>query len=156
MSLERTRQVLLGLPNPVVVLAGSRLRCGRHDHDFLEDAVVRLRAGAVPVGMVTFRTRGMIIGPQSFIEEIAPKYGHEVEVDGLLGNTPEKRVHLLNKRDGIPPSALLDAHALWLWVTPSELGTILENPAVILAQEFGVSVFLFLPESRDFEVVELV
>lgn len=142
---------------PVVVLVGPRLRCSVADYQALEYFIDTLAELGRPV---TLRVSGMIAGPEEFVERIAPMRGHPVEVYGPDGETAWGRVKRLNKlddheRDG---SALLGAHALWLWLLPSDLSPHakpLEDPMVILAQEFGIPVFLFLPESSDFEVLEL-
>ncbi len=145
--------------SPVIVLVGPRLRCSQADFAELHVLVGDLQACGPNFKQHLFRVSGMIAGPEYFIESLAPHYGHSVEIYGGAGYTPEERVARLIKRDEMPPTALLGAHALWLWLMPSDLdeaGQVLENPLVLLAQEFGVPVFLFLPESSDFEVLELV
>lgn len=142
-------------PESVVVLVGPRLRCSVADYHMLEHFV-----GTLPE-CTTFRVSGMISGPEIFVEDIAPALGHRVEVYGPDGRTPEGRARRLNKHDERERDAsmLLGASALWLWVLPSDLhhrgDRVLNDPMVLLAQELEVPVFLFLPESSDFEVLEL-
>lgn len=153
---DRLISALAPHPNPIIAVSAPRLRCSHEDFNALEFFVSQLQwLGSSCV----FRVSGMIVGPEYFLESIAPEHGHSVEIFGPRGDSPERRAHCLSKLDELPPTALLDAHALWLFTLPSDLdntSNVLENSTVILAQEFGVPVFLFLPEPSGFEVLELV
>lgn len=136
---------------------GSRRRNRKDDYNVLEYYIADLKTLERPV---TFRVSGMITGPEEFTERIAPEQGHIVEVFGPDGEVPEGRVRRLNKNDDLErdASCLLGAHALWIWVTDSDLfrrSTHVDPEMVQIAHELGVPVLVFLPSSEDFEIVEL-
>ncbi len=136
---------------------GPRMRCNREDYNVLEYYIADLKALERPV---TFRVSGMVIGPEEFVERIAPEQGHIVEVFGPDGETAVGRVRRLNKNDDLErdASCLIGAHALWLWVTDSELyrrSTHVDPEMVQIAHELGVPVLVFLPASNEFEIVEM-
>ncbi len=136
---------------------GSRMRSRVPDYNILEYYVADLKVLERPV---TFRVSGMITGPEEFIERIGPEQGHLVEVFGPDGETSNGRVHRLNKNDDFERDAasLVGAHALWLWVTASDLyraSTHVDPEMVQIAHELGVPVLVFLPESENYEIVEM-
>lgn len=150
-------EVLKPYPEPVIVLMGPRIRCSVQDFDVLEYFILDLQPLARPV---TFRVSGMIAGPESFVEKIAPRWGHTVEVWGPEGESPTGRAQRLCKNDNLERDAasLVDAHALWVWTTGSDLrqdSTLLDYEMVTVAQDLSVPVFLFLPDAMDYEVLEL-
>ncbi len=142
---------------PVVVLMGPRLRCSFQDLDVLEYFIFDLRVLERPV---TFRVSGMIAGPESFVEKVAPQWGHRVEVWGPEGDTPTGRARRLCKRDDLERDAasLIGSHALWVWTVGSDFredSKLLDYEMVTIAQDLSIPVFLFLPETMGFEVLEL-
>ncbi len=149
--------VLAPHEEPIVVLMGPRLRCSVQDFDVLEYFIADLKVLQRPV---TFRVSGMIAGPEEFVERIAPRWGHMVDVWGPDGVTSQGRVRRLFKTDHIERDAasLIDAHALWVWAVESELhadSRLVDYEMVTIAQELNVPVFLFLPERLNYEVLEL-
>lgn len=143
-------------PDPVVVIMGPRLRGGALEREMLEYFVSSLNPLQTPV---TFRVSGMISGPEEIIERVAPIWGHRVEIWGPDG-TPGTRARRLSKNDNHErdASSLVGAHSLWVWLMESELhphSKALDYEMITIAEDLGVPVFLFLPESSDFEVVRL-
>lgn len=141
---------ILPQENPTVVLLGTRMRSSREDFAILEWHVYDLPRPTV------FRVSGMITGPEEFIERIAPRMGHRVEVWSQGPDTP---AHRTCKRDTAERDAasLLGAHALWVW--PFEHRTlgrlVADDELVVIAQELGLPVFMFLSAHYNYEVVEL-
>jgi len=146
-------EVLAPHASPIVVVMGPRLRCSSYDFDFVEYSMCDLRTLGRPV---TFRVSGMIAGPEEFAERIAPPLGFDVEV---FGTPPENRARRICKLDDFERDAtsLIDAHALWIFPTASQLRSpdfIDDMEFVEVAQELGIPVLLFLPEEYNFEVIE--
>lgn len=149
-------EALAPYEEPVVVVVAPRLRCSWADYEMVGHYISSLEELQ---RSVIFRVSGMIAGPEEFFERLAPQAGHQVEVFGPDNDTAG-RVKRLSKNDDAERegTALLGAHAVWFWLLPSELSygrDPLENPYILLALELGVPVFLFLPESFGFEVVEV-
>ncbi len=146
-------EVLLPHAEPVVVIMAPRLRCSWADYSVLEWYVADLRP-------TTFRVSGMIAGPEEFIERVAPAWGHQVEVWGPDGTTPEGRVKRLNKHDDRERNAasLQGAHALWVWPLRYELGSggeLVDDEMINVALDMSIPVLLFTPEDFNFEIWEL-
>lgn len=147
-------ELLAPHPEPVVVVMGPRLRAGREDYDVLEYFLYDLDTLQRPV---TFRVSGMIIGPEEFIERMAPSHGHRVEV---YGPDETERVRRLNKNDDLERDAtsLLGAHALWVWALDSQLdpnSKLLDYEFITVAQDLKVPVLLFLPKSGHYDILEI-
>lgn len=148
-------EVLSGHPEPVVVVMGPRLRCTRSDKDLAEYYFAVARD--LLQTPVTFRVSGMIGGPELFVEQSAPLWGHRVEIWGLA---PEDTVRRCNKNDDQErdASSLVGAHAMWVWALTSELhegSRLLDYEMVAVAKDLGVPVFLLTPDTYDYAVVEL-
>lgn len=136
---------------------GCRMRSTGADYNILEYYVADLDALGRPV---TFRVSGMITGPEEFIERIGPERNHYVEVFGP-DNSPEGRARRLNKSDDYErdASSLVEAHALWLFVTNSDLKRwekAVDDPEMVqIARELGVPILVFLPSDGNYEILEL-
>lgn len=144
----------LAVAAPVVVTLAPRLRCSAAD----KEQLCQMLSALWQVNPITFRVSGMAFGPEHDIEELAGNWGHFIEVYGEEGRTEHGFVRRLFKRDEMPAAALDGAHALWLWLLPSDLApdrSYIEDPVAVMAKELGVPVFLVLPESCGFEVLEL-
>lgn len=142
---------------PIVVIMGSRIRSTGADYNVLEYYVADL---AKLQRAVTFRVSGMITGPEEFIERIGPEQNHHVEIFGP-DHSPEGRVRRLNKSDDYErdASSLVGAHALWLFVTNSDMHRwekAVDDPEMVqIAHELKVPVLVFLPSDGDYEILEL-
>lgn len=140
---------------PIVVIIGPRLRGKKDDFNVLEWYMADLKALGRPV---TFRVSGMITGPEEFTETLAMEHGHLVEI---FGPTVEQRARRLNKNDEFErdASSLIGAHAVWLWVSSSDLFRLdkyqVDSEMVQIAHELGVPVLVFLPEEAEYEITML-
>ena len=138
-----------------MVVMGPRLRCTRSDKDLAEYYFAAARD--LLQTPVTFRVSGMIGGPELFVEQSAPLWGHRVEIWGLA---PEDTVRRCNKNDDQErdASSLVGAHAMWVWALTSELhegSRLLDYEMVAVAKDLGVPVFLLTPDTYDYAVIEL-
>ena len=148
-------EVLSPHPEPVVVVMGPRLRCTTQDRDVTE---YLLAESYLQLGRpITFRVSGMAIGPEMFVEDAAPRWGHKVEIWGLADPDLVRRS---NKNDEAERNAtsLLGAHAMWVWTLTSELDAhsrLLDYEMIVVAKDLGVPVFLMAPDSHDYLIAEL-